>query len=410
MKFQTWDPDVETIATRIRDKDLDLQPDFQRNEVWPLPKQQRLIDTILRGWHIPPIHVIESPDTGLHEVLDGQQRLVAIRDFVNGKFSVNGKVKPEAIGIRALDGLHFAELPLEWKRKVHRFTLRILIVSDYTPDEPGELFYRLNQPTYLTTAEQRNAYFGPAREQIRELVKFCEDSGINERVFGFSNARMSYDDVFARVCWSLEVGSLTKKVTADALANRYRLAQPFALDVTDRCKEALRELSSAVRGRFVAPPFNKASLYSWLCVLASRAYGELRGMTRVPLDAVMSELLRTPEYGAESLPVAQVSGDWLADPAFRSMLHSMFDDRASSRVADVTSVVVRDAVLWAFIYVAVGGGRAHGVRPFTLLERSLEGVNVDPEGGVEHGGPAAYGFIGELWIRRLMSLRWGQNL
>ena len=57
---------------------MDLQPDFQRGEIWT--HQKRLIDSILMGWRIPPIHVVKSSEI-IDEVLDGQQRLAAIRDF-----------------------------------------------------------------------------------------------------------------------------------------------------------------------------------------------------------------------------------------------------------------------------------------------------------------------------------------
>lgn len=60
---------------------MDLQPDFQRGEIWTIQKKQKLIDSILRGWKIPPIHVIHNAQS-VDEVLDGQQRLAAIRDFL----------------------------------------------------------------------------------------------------------------------------------------------------------------------------------------------------------------------------------------------------------------------------------------------------------------------------------------
>jgi uncharacterized protein with ParB-like and HNH nuclease domain len=71
------DPDIETIVGRIKSGELDLQPDFQRGEVWPDSKKRRLIDTILREWHVPPIHVVENSGSYTQEVLDGQQRLVS---------------------------------------------------------------------------------------------------------------------------------------------------------------------------------------------------------------------------------------------------------------------------------------------------------------------------------------------
>src|SRR5687768_14304864 len=93
MKFDTKDPDVTTLMRRIERGRIDLQPDFQRGEVWTRPKKQRLIDSILRGWHVPPIHLVRRP-SGYFDVLDGQQRLTAIRDFTQGQFPVKGDIEP----------------------------------------------------------------------------------------------------------------------------------------------------------------------------------------------------------------------------------------------------------------------------------------------------------------------------
>ena len=94
MRLLPSDPDVETIISRIEASDLNLQPDFQRGEVWSKVKKQRLVDSILRDWHVPPVHVIELTGSRRQEVLDGQQRLVAIRDFYHNEFSVDGSIEP----------------------------------------------------------------------------------------------------------------------------------------------------------------------------------------------------------------------------------------------------------------------------------------------------------------------------
>jgi hypothetical protein len=170
MKMLPSDPDIQTIFARIESGDLDLQPNFQRGEVWTTAKKKKLIDSILRDWHVPPIHVVVGTH-GKQEVLDGQQRLVAIRDFINGLFRVDGNSEPYDPAIAALDNFLYSDLPPEVKRGFEQFTIRVFRLTDYLPGEPGELFFRLNQMTYLTAAEQRNAFFGPVREQVRSLVQ-----------------------------------------------------------------------------------------------------------------------------------------------------------------------------------------------------------------------------------------------
>src|SRR5688572_8990579 len=206
MKQNPSDPDIQTIYQRIKQADLDLQPDFQRGEVWTTAKKQRLIDSVLRDWHVPPIHVIEAAD-GRQEVLDGQQRLVAIRDFLENKFTVDGTIAPDDADVTKLSGMTFSQLPSAVKRRFNNYTLRVFRITEYTPGEPGELFFRLNQPTSLTAAETRNAFFGAPRDQVRALVGLAESAGINRDRITMSSARMAYDDVIARFCATLEFDS-----------------------------------------------------------------------------------------------------------------------------------------------------------------------------------------------------------
>jgi hypothetical protein len=52
----------------------------------------------------------------------------------------------------------------------------------------------LNQPTSLTGAEQRNAFFGPVRAQIKEFVEALEKMGLGKEFLAFSNSKMAYHD------------------------------------------------------------------------------------------------------------------------------------------------------------------------------------------------------------------------
>src|SRR3569832_82190 len=346
MKLQTSDPDIETVVARIRRKDLDLQPDFQRGEVWSNAKKQRLVDSILREWHVPPIHVVVTGDKK-ELVLDGQQRLAAVRDFVNGVIPVDGTIPPESPQIRKLDGLHYAALPADVQRRLNSFSLRLIRITEYEPQEPGELFFRLNQPSNLTAAEQRNAFFGPARAQVKSLVDSMAEIGLNDEIVGFSNARMAYHDVVSRLCEYIESGSLHKKITASELAARYRTRLPFSDDTISGCQQTLVLFADALRNevvRQIKPRFNKATLFSWLYFVS-----ELRRVVGYDVNGgdlaafvVAFENIRTAQSGRRQLPMGSLNV-----AASILELVSIFNDRSTSRVADVSSVILRDIALKA---------------------------------------------------------------
>lgn len=56
-------------------------PEWQRGEVWDIPKKQQLVDSILRGWRLPKFYFVKNAEDE-YEVVDGQQRLTAIYDFL----------------------------------------------------------------------------------------------------------------------------------------------------------------------------------------------------------------------------------------------------------------------------------------------------------------------------------------
>ena len=65
-------------------------PDWQREEVWDTSKKQQLIDSILRGWKLPKFYFLKTSDEPEEfEVVDGQQRLMAIFDFFENSLQLS---------------------------------------------------------------------------------------------------------------------------------------------------------------------------------------------------------------------------------------------------------------------------------------------------------------------------------
>lgn len=379
MRLLPSDPDIETLIGRIEKGDLDLQPDFQRGEVWSLGKRQRLIDSVLRDWHVPPVHVIQNDDQTV-SVLDGQQRLAAIRDFARGQFSVDGELPPYDDRITRLDGLRFNDLPYEIQRRFLRFPIRLFTIVDYRPAEPGELFYRLNQLSSLTPAEQRNAFFGSTRKQVKGLAELVDALGLGEGLFGFSNARMAYDDVIARSLFLLDAGTLRKKMTSAALADRYRNDEPFSSQSIHSVELALNTMSLAQRVAAGEMRLNKATALTWIVFLAAAS----RSMPTAPTaenEHFLAEFMARFEFTRQSvfhdiysngMAGVRIEGDPIMQRNLflRRALYE-YEDRATSRVADITSVVLRDFVIWLFF---LSGEISQRVIPSDHVKRELLGL------------------------------------
>lgn len=289
------------------------------------------------------------------DVLDGQQRLVAIRDFVDSKFPIDGTIAPQDEAISALGGLTYRQLNPPDRRIFDQYTLRCFRITDYLPDEPSELFYRLNQTSILTAGEQRNAFYGPAREQLKRLVDIFERSGNDRSTIGFSNTRLAYDDIIARLLFFIEEQSFAIKGTESSISQRFRAREEFSTHVVDLALESIERFSAA-REELGAGKFNKASTLSWLLFYcrSNGSKGQIAHMRRFKFS-------ESDEH------------EYTPYPPRAKEAKDLFDDRASLRVTDVSSVVYRDFCLW-YTFSLFGGESLHVQPPACVPHRILSDI------------------------------------
>lgn len=71
-----------TIVDQMRRGNIELNPRFQRREVWQPQRKSRFIESLLLGLPVPQIVLAEAKgQRGRYLVLDGKQRLLTIRQF-----------------------------------------------------------------------------------------------------------------------------------------------------------------------------------------------------------------------------------------------------------------------------------------------------------------------------------------
>jgi hypothetical protein len=90
IKPSVTNPTIADAYQLIDEGKLILRPDFQRKFVWTNDHQEAFIDTILNGLPFPEIYVCEGEVDvqrlrTTRVVIDGQQRLTTIRNYIEGK-------------------------------------------------------------------------------------------------------------------------------------------------------------------------------------------------------------------------------------------------------------------------------------------------------------------------------------
>jgi hypothetical protein len=135
---------------------LDLSPEFQRRSVWKQSAKSYLIDTVLRGRPIPKI-IFTQQLTGrrnVRTVVDGQQRLRSILEYLSDAFPVSKAHNKE------LAGRYFSELSDEQQREFRKYEIGVDLLFDVTYEDMLDIFTRLNAYTVpLKREEKLNAQY-----------------------------------------------------------------------------------------------------------------------------------------------------------------------------------------------------------------------------------------------------------
>lgn len=161
------DYNLSALADLIKDRSIDLSPEYQRRFRWDELKQSKLIESFLMNVPVPPVFLNED-NYGEYSVIDGKQRLNAISEFFKGKLPLKGlKVFKE------INGKTYDELPLQLQTVLRtRPTMRaIIILRQSDKDIKYVVFQRLNTGgVQLNPQEIRNSTFpGSLNNMILDL-------------------------------------------------------------------------------------------------------------------------------------------------------------------------------------------------------------------------------------------------
>ncbi len=74
---------MDTLIRRMQQKTIRLAPAFQRKEIWNLERKSQLIESFMLKIPVPMFYVA-SDEKGNWDVVDGLQRLTAIKEFILG--------------------------------------------------------------------------------------------------------------------------------------------------------------------------------------------------------------------------------------------------------------------------------------------------------------------------------------
>lgn len=155
MKVSSGNKPVQTLANKVKRGNIILKHRLQRREgVWNKESKSLLIDSLLRGYIVNPIHTIS--EGGKQYVIDGVQRLGTISDFLNDGFSLSKNLKSVEIEDTTYEiaGLKFSKLEQPVKDAICDAQIQVYEITEYTDKDVREMFSRLNSGKPLNTTQK----------------------------------------------------------------------------------------------------------------------------------------------------------------------------------------------------------------------------------------------------------------
>lgn len=179
---QPYDMSVSTVIEQISNNDIILEPEYQRKYRWDSIKASRFIESLLLNIPIPTVFLAEEEDV-TYSVIDGQQRLTTIKNFV-APDKDDDRFVLEGLQIRSdLNNKSFLQLDKIDQGKLRKQYIRcIVILNDSDPQIKFDVFERLNTGSAsLTEQEIRNCIY---RGNLNNLIK---DLASNEKFLKMLN-------------------------------------------------------------------------------------------------------------------------------------------------------------------------------------------------------------------------------
>lgn len=155
MKVSSGNKPVQTLVNKVNRKNIILKHRLQRREgVWNKESKSLLIDSLLRGYIVNPIHTIL--EGGKQYVIDGVQRLDTISTFLNDKFALSKNLKPVEIENVEYEicGKKFSQLDQPVKDEIQSSQIQVYEITEYTDKDVREMFSRLNSGKSLNSVQK----------------------------------------------------------------------------------------------------------------------------------------------------------------------------------------------------------------------------------------------------------------
>ncbi len=214
---------INDILQWYENGELELSPKYQRNSVWNEKAKSYLMDTIIRGLPIPPIFMRQKIDVTTkktyREIIDGQQRLRAITEYIQNRFPIS-KTHNELYG-----GMRYEDLDEEIKEQILDYDIFVEVINEKEDPVIYDMFARLNTNNcVLNKQELRNSrYWGEFKVAAYNTAAEYRDLFYNNKIFSDKQFSRMEDVEFISILLNVFICGIDSDTPAsiDKLYSKY---------------------------------------------------------------------------------------------------------------------------------------------------------------------------------------------
>ncbi len=263
LDFSQREYSIRELFDSYNRKETILSPKFQRRPVWEYKAKSYLIDSIISGFPIPRIFIREKTNldmSAVREIVDGQQRLKAIFDFLNDGFKIS-RVHNDTYG-----DYYYSELPEDIKRDFLKYPISAVMLIDLDDNSVFDIFARLN--TYsvkLNSQELLNSqFFGCYKQLIYKLSQEYRSFWIDSKLLSEKNISRMED---AKLVTELVSVIIQNKIDSNSFEQNKRIYKKYddvfedSNMIEERFKTTLDLFSKVYGEEFSETDYKKLPLF-----------------------------------------------------------------------------------------------------------------------------------------------------
>ncbi|KAG5730191.1 hypothetical protein E4T56_gene11691 [Termitomyces sp. T112] len=166
---------IQTIYNELKNKIIDVDPEYQRNVVWDDTKQGYLIDSLMNNYVVFPLVFAErigEDETMVKVCIDGKQRITAIQQFIEGKISYRDSQLNREIWYEKIPaGKKGVVFTPTQRQRFNGVRISICKYREINEHDEREVFQRVQNGVALSTHERLKAVNGPNGDLVREMYR-----------------------------------------------------------------------------------------------------------------------------------------------------------------------------------------------------------------------------------------------